>query len=127
MSPLARLRAFITRWRVRLAFLRLEIRARLETLESLTGVLTTLPKEGGQAPPLVVVGDEASAAYLHLMALSPRIARVEIRVVEDADTLARALDRAVREGRRLVIAGDLYARHHAAIGPDPARRGCLVA
>ncbi len=113
MSLVRRSRAFIARWRYRLHYLRLETRARLDTLRELGSALAMRSAPTAEGQPLVLVGDRPSAVYVRLIALSPRVPRLEVRVVEDGPALVDALTEAGR--RPVVIAGDLYARHHVRI------------
>lgn len=113
MNLAHRLRTFIARWRYRLHYLRLETRARLDTLQELGSALAMRSAPAAEGQPLVLVGDRPSAVYVRLIALSPRVPRLDIRVVEDGLALADALTEAGK--RPVVIAGDLYARHHVRI------------
>lgn len=130
MTAMARIGAFVERWRVRFKYLYLEADTLSDHLAQLAFALRSLPPAPPHdPPPLVLVGDRRSANFLGLFRLGRQVPPLRVRQIRGAEELADCL--AELEARRwegtLVIAGDVFVRYHDQIAASPAARGRLVA
>jgi hypothetical protein len=117
------LAAFVRKWRHRIDFLSREAVYQAHGLTCLLAALAFAP--AGSAPILVLVAAQAQARFLRSVA--PWVCRVpcEARVIKDLPSLEACL-RALDSGpRRVLLAGELYARFHAQLAPE-VRAGRLV-
>ena len=107
--------SFIRRWRHRLDFLARETGYQARGLASLIAALAFAP--AGGAPILVLVAAPAQARYLARWSRWICRAPCDARAVADLATLERSLAEAAAP-RRVLIAGELYARFHVRLAAD---------
>lgn len=109
------LRSFVRKWRHRLDFLARETAYQAQGLQSLVAALAFAPADGG--PILVLVAARAQARYLARWSRRICGAPCDTRAVADLATLERCLAEAAAP-RRVLIAGELYARFHVRLAAD---------
>src|SRR5580658_1920525 len=109
------LRSFIRRWRHRLDFLARETSYQARGLQSLVAALAFAPADG--PPILVLVAAPAQARYLARWSGWLCRAPCETRVIADLAQLERSLTEGATP-RRVLIAGELYARFHVRLAAD---------
>jgi hypothetical protein len=109
--------SFIKKWRHRLDFLRRETAAQASGLASLLDALAARPDRA--SPAVVLVATPATARFLLRFAGLADFGPLDVRVVADLTALEHQLAE-LGKTNRVVIAGELYARFHAALAPHVA-------
>jgi hypothetical protein len=107
---------FLHKWRHRADFLAREAAYQGRGLASLLAAVAFVPEDG--APLLVLVATPAQGRFLAW--ILPWICRcpAEAQVIGDLATLEASLAKLRERPRRVLLAGELYARFHAQLAPE---------